>query len=130
MFFLYLVLALGSTISFDEKEEACFLLSTASVVKRRADIQDYIKTKTGLREAVLRMKISEDTFNYCMDTITDEIGSKILQDRSYVHENSHIVNVDLNKYRTDDDLKLDTGFVDTRKKISARISAKRKGQDL
>ncbi|OMJ84546.1 hypothetical protein SteCoe_14356 [Stentor coeruleus] len=110
----FLLLLSSSAITFEEKENFCYILATRSLRERKGEIADHIKLHPHLSEPAIKPKLLEDAFYTCM-------GEKSLDD---IPEDSQIFNsysnyasfayVPLEKYTTFQDLKLTPEF--TKKK--------------
>lgn len=130
MFFIYLLLTLSVSLDFEEKEEVCYLLSTASVAKRHNEAYEHAKSKEDMHLGELRPKLLEDTFNYCIENLTEDLALKVLNDRTHANENSHIFNIDLDRYKTKNDVKSEKNFDNMRKRMALRLASRKNKQEI
>ncbi|OMJ79810.1 hypothetical protein SteCoe_20058 [Stentor coeruleus] len=125
MFFICFQLILSASLTIEEKEEACYLLSTASIAKRHNEIHDHAKSREDLLLEELKPKLSEDTFNYCMESIAEELALKIIGDRTHAIVHSKNFNIGLERYKTKDDVKSDKSFYEVRKRMNSRLASRK-----
>lgn len=118
-----LLIALASAIKPETKEDSCYMLSSHLVRTITDEIRDYVYTNPYLKEAEVRIKSIEQSFWYCMDKMTDKEALEISKNsRKEYSKYMNLFKVDLQKFKSIEDVRLSKEFIEKRSQISKRIS--------
>lgn len=126
IFYMFFIFAASLASRFEEKEETCFVLATRGASNRLPEITKYIESRyPELNEQDLRMKLTEDAYDFCMQHITSkEIkhfeGTRLREYSEY----SHLVKIPLSQYTPASDLSNSIKFSSNRVTIAKRVAMK------
>ncbi|OMJ68186.1 hypothetical protein SteCoe_34437 [Stentor coeruleus] len=118
-----LLIALVSAIKPETKEDSCYMLSSHLVRTITDEIRDYVYANPYLKETEVRIKSIEESFWHCMDKMTDKEALEISKNsRKEYSKYMHLFKVDLQKFKSIEDVRLSKEFIEKRSQISKRIS--------
>ena len=119
----FLLITMVSSAKYEDKEETCLTLASRSVKERETEISEHIRNYPDLTEKEFSSKIVEDSYNYCMKTITiKEITSLGGIAQRPFRTYSHLVRAPLDGYTSIDQLQVSKHFSEYRIEISKRIA--------
>ena len=130
-----LLLCLASAITFEDKEEQCFILSEHYIHDKRKDIAMHTKNYKALTLPGLKNKLLEDGFNYCVEHIKDdEVIAMKKRTGHGVDQFFDILNINLGSYKSAEDIKVAADFTEKRKELGStlleRSTAERRKTDI
>ena len=62
-----LLICLASAVTYEEKEEKCYLLTERFLYEKKREMMRQIQKYKDLNMVELRDKVAEDGFHYCVD---------------------------------------------------------------
>ena len=131
MLIFLITIALSGAFTHNEKEEVCLRLSSSIAFDRKEEISAYSLANPQIPEPNLKMKLSDDIYHLCMNTIDDNDVDALLTRKKVYTEFANSFQISLEKYKTPEDIKGDRHILKHRREISKRINnAARDRQDL
>ena len=120
---ILLLLFLADIVKSDlDLELVCLIFSMGTTRERVDEVNDYLLVNSHLSKQDLSEKLTDDGYSLCISRITIEeayqIGLRRIKDFKHF---SHLIYIELDKYKTKEDLILSETYKVTRKQLGTKM---------